>query len=57
MAVPQEKADAYHEQFAARIIKALEAGTAPWQKPFPPCRFSVNRPATSHVVYNYLIYR
>ena len=25
-------------------------------KPFPPCRFSVNRPVTSHDVYNYLIY-
>ena len=32
-----EKAAEYHEQFAARIIKALEAGTAPWQKPCPPC--------------------
>ena len=30
------QADAYHEQFAARIIKALEAGTAPWQKPWQP---------------------
>ena len=28
----QRKADEYHEQFAARIIKALEQGTAPWQK-------------------------
>ena len=36
MAKWQEKADEYHEQFAARIIKALEAGTAPWQKPCPP---------------------
>ena len=36
MAVPQEKTDAYHEQFAARIIKALQAGTAPWQKPWKP---------------------
>ena len=32
----KEKADEYHEQFAARITKALEAGTAPWQKPCPP---------------------
>lgn len=32
----KEKADEYHEQFAARIIKALEEGTAPWQKPCPP---------------------
>lgn len=32
----QEKAAEYHEQFAARIIKALQEGTAPWQKPYPP---------------------
>ena len=32
----QEKAAEYHEQFAARIIKALEQGTAPWQKPWKP---------------------
>ena len=30
------KAAEYHEEFAARIIKALEAGTAPWQKPWKP---------------------
>ena len=30
------KTDAYHEQFAARIIAAIEAGTAPWQKPWKP---------------------
>ena len=28
------KAAEYHEQFAARIIKALAEGTAPWQKPW-----------------------
>ena len=32
----QEKAAEYHEQFAARIIKALQEGTAPWQKPWKP---------------------
>ena len=32
----KEKAAEYHEQFAARIIKALEEGTAPWQKPWKP---------------------
>ena len=26
-------------------------------KPFPPWRFSVSRPITSHVVHNYLMYR
>ncbi len=36
MATRHEKAEQYHEQFAARIVKALEAGTAPWQKPCPP---------------------
>ena len=36
MGTLKEKADEYHEQFAARIIKALEAGTAPWQKPWKP---------------------
>ncbi len=30
----QERAAEYHEQFAARIIKALQEGTAPWQKPW-----------------------
>ncbi len=30
----KEKAAEYHEQFAARIIKALQEGTAPWQKPW-----------------------
>ena len=32
----QEKANEYHEQFAARIIQALKEGTAPWQKPWKP---------------------
>ncbi len=32
----KEKAAEYHEQFAARIIKALQEGTAPWQKPWKP---------------------
>ena len=36
MAKARERADEYHAQFAARIIKALEAGTAPWQKPWKP---------------------
>ena len=29
-------AEAYHEQFAERIIQALKDGTAPWQKPWKP---------------------
>ena len=32
----KEKAAEYHEEFAARIVKALEEGTAPWQKPWKP---------------------
>ena len=36
MAKARERADEYHAQFAARIIKALEEGTAPWQKPWKP---------------------
>ncbi len=36
MARARERADEYHAQFAARIIKALEEGTAPWQKPWSP---------------------
>ena len=30
------RVDAYHQQFAEKMIKALEAGTAPWQKPWAP---------------------
>ena len=36
MAKRNERTEEYHEQFAARIIKAFEAGTAPWQKPWRP---------------------
>ena len=39
------------------LATAIEAQSAPWQKPCPPWRVSVSRPITSHVVYNYLIYR
>ena len=30
------RVDAYHEQFAEKMITAIEAGTAPWQKPWQP---------------------
>ena len=36
MAKARDKADAYHQQFAERIIKALKEGSAPWQKPWKP---------------------
>ena len=32
----QSKLDTYHEQFAEKMIKALEAERAPWQKPWKP---------------------
>ncbi len=57
MASARGQADEYHQQFAERIIPALKEGTAPWQKPCPPCLVSVSRPITSHVVHNCLIYR
>ena len=31
-----DRADEYHKQFGERVIKALEEGTAPWQKPWRP---------------------
>ena len=30
------RVDAYHEQFAEKLITAIEAGTAPWQQPWAP---------------------
>ena len=30
------RVDAYQDEFTAKITKALEAGTAPWQKPWKP---------------------
>ena len=53
---PRWNQDDYHQDFAGKLKEQIAAGVAPWQKPCPPCRFSVNRPATSHDVYNYLMY-
>ena len=36
MAKGGERAEEYHRAFAERIIRAPEAGTAPWQKPWQP---------------------
>ena len=36
MAKWKDREDEYHKQFAERIIEALKAGTAPWQKPWQP---------------------
>ncbi|MCY4661758.1 MAG: zincin-like metallopeptidase domain-containing protein [Acidobacteria bacterium] len=36
MAGGRERAEAYHQQFAERIIQALKEGAAPWQKPWKP---------------------
>ena len=54
---PRWNQDDYHKEFAGKLKEQIEAGVAPWQKPCPPYLFSVSRPATSHDVYNYLIYR
>ena len=32
----QSKVDAYQEQFTQKLVKAIEDGTAPWQKPWKP---------------------
>lgn len=40
----------YHRQFADAIIRQIEAGTAPWQKPCPPCRKSRSRQGRSCIV-------
>ena len=54
---PKWSQDEYHKEFASQIREQIKAGVAPWQKPCPPWLFSVSRPITSHVVYNYLSYR
>ena len=54
---PAWSQDDYHAEFADKIREQITAGVAPWQKPCPPCLVSVNRPITSHIVHNYLIYR
>ena len=54
---PRWNQDDYHKEFAGQLKEQIAQGVAPWQKPCPPCLFSVSRPITSHVVYNYLIYR
>ena len=50
----KEKAAEYHEEFATRIIKALEAATAPWQKPCPPCYDSRPRPSSFRMARKHL---
>ena len=47
----------YHTAFVATVKAQIEQGVAPWQQSCPPLRVSVSRPITSHIVYNYLIYR
>ena len=44
MGKAKEKAYEYHEQFAARIIKSLEEGTAPWQSPGSSAAGRATRP-------------
>ena len=47
MAGGRERTDAYHQQFAESIIRALKEGTAPWQKPCPPCQERRSRTVSS----------
>ena len=54
---PAWNQDDYHKAFAGKLKEQIEQGVALWQKPCPPCNFSVSRPIASNVVYNYLIYR
>lgn len=42
---------AFHQEFAERIISMLEAGTAPWQKPWNPVRDMAPRNPLSGTVY------
>lgn len=42
--VPDPNKKPYAEEVAERIIVALEAGTAPWQKPWKPGRPNANMP-------------
>ena len=41
----------FHEEFAGRIVKMLEAGTAPWQKPWTPAENLAPRNPASGTVY------
>lgn len=41
----------YHQQFAAAIVKQIEAGTAPWQRPWKPGERLPPRHALTGVEY------
>ena len=41
----------FHEEFAEKIIKKLEEGTAPWQKPWTPAQNMAPRNPLSGTVY------
>ena len=41
----------YHEQFAAAIVKQIEAGTAPWQRPWKPGEQALPRNAITGNAY------
>ena len=41
----------FHEEFAEKIIKMLEEGTAPWQKPWTPAQNMAPRNPLSGTVY------
>ena len=41
----------FHEEFAGKVIKMLEEGTAPWQKPWTPAQNLAPRNPLSGTVY------
>jgi len=46
-----EKRIPYHEEFAEEVIRRLEAGTAPWQKPWKPGHSTAPQNPVSGTVY------
>lgn len=47
----KQKRVPFHEEFAGKIIKMLEEGTAPWQKPWTPAQNLAPRNPLSGTVY------
>ena len=46
-----EKRIPYHKEFAEEVIRRLEAGTAPWQKPCKPNHSTTPQNPVSETVY------
>ena len=47
----RDRINEYHEQFAATIVKQIEAGTAPWQRPWKPGEQTSPRNAITGIRY------